>query len=347
MWRADKMKITKENEISLVKEILTKLGVSEQDSQLVAEATIDADLKGFTSHGLGRFPQYITGIDAGTINLDDDITIEKETPAIALINGNSGFGQAVAYKAMKLAIEKAKNVGIGCVGVHNSNHFGVTGFYSDLAIRDGVIGMVMANTDPAIAPLGASEALLGTNPLAIGIPSDTYIAVDMATSATARGKILESKRKGLELPEGWALDKDGNPTTDPEEALKGSILPFGAHKGYALAFMIELLTGPLVGAAWGNDVTGTADPTKDCTKGDLYIAIDPSKFVDKDTFTEQTEAFCQEVRDTGDTFVPGDLEVKRIAENEANGMEIDEKLYEQLNDICSNLDIQLDSYLEE
>lgn len=341
------MKITKDNEISLVKEILTKLGVSEQDSQLVAEATIDADLKGFTSHGLGRFPQYITGIDCGTINLDDDITIEKETPAIALINGNSGFGQAVSYKAMKLAIKKAKEVGIGCVGVHNSNHFGVTGFYSDLAIRDGVIGIVIANTDPAIAPLGASKALLGTNPLAIGIPSDTYIAVDMATSATARGKILESKRKGLELPEGWALDENGNPTTDPEEALKGSILPFGAHKGYALAFMIELLTGPLVSAAWGYDVTGTADPTKDCTKGDLYIAIDPTKFGDKDTFTEQTEAFCQDVRDTGDTFVPGDLEVTRIAENEANGMEIDEKLYEQLKEICSNLDIDLDEYLEE
>lgn len=341
------MKITKENEISLVKEILTKLGASKRDSELVAEATIDADLKGFTSHGLGRFPQYITSIDCGTINLDDDITIEKETPAIALINGNSGFGQAVSYKAMKLAIKKAKEVGIGCVGVHNSNHFGVTGFYSDLAIRDGVIGIVIANTDPAIAPLGSSKPLLGTNPLAIGIPSDTYIAVDMATSATARGKILEAKRKNQNIPEGWALDENGNPTTDPEEALKGSILPFGAHKGYALAFMIELLTGPLVGAAWGKEVTGTADPTKDCTKGDLYIAIDPSKFNDPEKIIKENEEFCQEVRDTGDTFVPGDLEVKRIAENESNGMEIDENLYKQLKKICSDLDIEIDEYLEE
>ena len=341
------MKITKDNEISLVKEILKKLGASEEDCELVAEATIDADLKGFTSHGLGRFPQYLKSIKAGTSNLEDNITIEKETPAIALINGNSGFGQAVSYKAMKLAIKKAKEIGVGCVGVHNSNHFGVTGFYSDLAIRDGVIGLVIANTEPAIAPLGASKALLGTNPIAIGIPSDTYIALDMATSATARGKLLEARRKGNSIPEGWALDADGNPTTDPDEGLKGSILPFGAHKGYGLAFMIELLTGPLVGAAWGKEVTGTADPTKDCTKGDLYLAIDPSKFVDPETFKEQTEAFCQEVRDTGDTFVPGDLEVKRIAEAEANGMEIDEKLYEQLKEICSDLEIDIDSYLEE
>lgn len=341
------MKIQKDEEIALVKEILTKLGVSEQDSELLAEATIDADLKGFTSHGLGRFPQYLIGIEHGTINLNDDIEIEKETPAIALINGNSGFGQAVSYKAMKLAIEKAKNVGIGCVGVHNSNHFGVTGFYSDLAIRDGCIGLVIANTEPAIAPMGAKTKLLGTNPIAMGVPSDTYIALDMATSATARGKILESKRKGLDLPDGWALDKDGNPTNDPEAALEGSILPFGGVKGYLIAFMIELLTGPLVNASWGTGVTGTADATKDCTKGDLFIAIDPSKFVDEEQFREETEAFCKEVRSTGDTFIPGDLEVKKIADAEANGMEIDQKLYEQLKEICNNLDIDLDKYLEE
>lgn len=333
--------------MALVKEILKKLGVSEEDCELVAEATVDADLKGFTSHGLGRFPQYLIGIEHGTINLEDNITIEKETPAIALINGNNGFGQAVAYKAMKLAVEKAKEVGIGCVGVHNANHFGVTGFYSDIAIRNGVIGLVIANTEPAIAPIGATKKLLGTNPIAMGIPSDTYIALDMATSATARGKILESKRKGLDIPDGWALDKDGNPTNDPDAALEGSILPFGGVKGYLLAFMIELLTGPLVNASWGSGVTGTADPTKMCTKGDLYVAIDPSAFVDPEKFKEETEAFCAEVRDTGNTFIPGDLEVQKVAKAEAEGISIDEKLYEQLSEICSDLEIDLDSYLEE
>lgn len=341
------MKITKDEEMALVKEILTKLGVSKQDSELVAEATVDADLKGFTSHGLGRFPQYLIGIEYGNINLDGDIVIEKETPAIALINGNDGFGQAVSYKAMEIAVEKAKDVGIGCVGVHNSNHFGVTGFYSDLAMRNGCIGFVIANTEPAIAPLGAKTKLLGTNPIAMGIPSDTYIALDMATSTTARGKILEAKRKGLEIPDGWALDKDGNPTNDPDAALEGSILPFGGVKGYLIAFMIELLTGPLVNASWGSGVTGTADPTKDCTKGDLFIAIDPSKFVEPEKFKKETEAFCQEVRDMGNTFIPGDLEIKKIADAEKNGVEIDPKLYKQLKEICDDLKIDLDSYLEE
>lgn len=342
------MKIMKDKEIALVKEILRKLGASEEDCELVAEATIDADLKGFTSHGLGRFPQYIVSIDAGTINLKDNITIEKETPAIALINGNSGFGQAVSYKAMQIAIKKAKEIGIGCVGVHNSNHFGVTGFYSDLALRKNCIGIVIANTDPAIAPLGAKKALIGTNPLALGVPSETYISVDMATSATARGKIIEAKRKGLEIPDDWALDKDGKPTTDPEEALNGSLLPFGRFKGYALAVMIEILTGPLVGAEYGTKVTGTASPTQNCTKGDLYVVIDPSKFGDFNEFVENTEDFISQIRATGENIaIPGDLEVKKIIEAETNGIEIDTKLYEQLKEICDNLNIDIDSYLEE
>lgn len=342
------MKIMKDNEMDLVKEILAKLGASKEDQELVAEATLDADLKGFTSHGLGRFPQYLTSIKANTINLKDNITIEKETPAMALINGNCGFGQAVSYKAMQIAIKKAKEVGIACVGVHNSNHFGVTGFYSDLALRENCIGIVIANTDPAIAPLGGKEALIGTNPIALGIPSDSYITVDMATSITARGKIIESKRKGLDLPNGWALDKDGNPTNDPEAALEGSILPFGGFKGYALSLLIEILTGPLVQAGYGRGVTGTASPDKDCTKGDLYIVIDPSKFGDFDEFKANTEDFISQVRETGESVaIPGDLEVKRIAETEANGVAIDENLYNQLKGICDKLDIDIDSYVEE
>ena len=249
---------------------------------------------------------------------------------------------------MQIAIKKAKEVGIACVGVHNTNHFGVTGFYSDLALRENCIGLVLANTDPAIAPLGGKEALIGTNPLALGIPSDSYITVDMATSVTARGKIIESKRKGLDLPDGWALDENGNPTNDPEAALKGSILPFGGFKGYAIALLIEILTGPLVQAGYGHGVTGTASPDKDCTKGDLYVVIDPSKFGDFDEFKAHTEDFISQVRATGETVaIPGDLEVKRIAEAEANGVAIDEKLYEQLKEICDDLDIDIDSYVEE
>ncbi len=342
------MQITEENEKALVKEILLKLGVNDADANLVTEVVLDADLKGFTSHGIGRFPQYIKTIDANNIKLTGDIEIERETESMAIVNGHSLFGQVVAYKSMELAIDKAKNTGIGIVGTHNSNHFGVTGFYSDLARKRNCIGLTFANTEPAIAPLNGKKPLIGTNPIAISIPNqETYIATDMATSATARGKILESKRKGLKLPEGVALDKDGNPTTDPEEALEGSILAFGTHKGYALAFMLEILCGPLVGAEVGTGVTGTADWRKDCTKGDLFIAIDPEKFVGYDVFEQGTNKFIKEVRDADNGFVPGDIESKRVEDHKENGMPIDDALYQQLKDICDGLDIDIIKYITE
>lgn len=342
------MILTAEKERSLIIEILAKLCLSEEDARIVAEATLDADLKGFTSHGIGRFPQYIHGIEEGNIKTEGDITIERETDAIALINGNNLFGQLVAHKAMMLAIEKAKKMGIAAVGTYNSNHFGATGYYSDLAIRNDVIGIVTANTEPAIAPFGASKPLIGTNPIAVGIPADeTYIAVDMATSASARGKLLEAQRKGEKIPENIALDKEGKPTTDPTEALNGSILPFGAHKGYALAFMIELMTGPLVNASCGTYVKGTANHMEKCTKGDLFVAINPSKFVDMNQFKDNIEEFISQVRASGNTFVPGDLEVKNITENEKSGFEVDKKLHDNLKEICDNLNIDFYKYISE
>lgn len=340
------MKITAEKEKALVLNILVKLGLKKEDAEIVADATLDADLKGFTSHGIGRFPQYIKGIGNGNINVESDIIIEKETESTGLINGKSGFGQVIAHKAMELAIKKSKKTGIGAVGTYNSNHFGVTGFYSDLAIKNDVIGIVTANTEPAIAPLGGKVPIIGTNPIAIGIPTkDTYIAVDMATSASARGRLLEAKRKGEKIPGDIALDADGNPTTDPSKALEGSILPFGTHKGYALAFMIEIITGPLVNAAIGREVQGTANYNKKCTKGDFFVAIDPSKFVELNEFKERTENFVKEIRDSGNTFIPGDLEVQRIAENKKNGINIDDALYSELHDICNKIDMNIDEYL--
>jgi L-2-hydroxycarboxylate dehydrogenase (NAD+) len=342
------MKISVENEKKLLLIMLDKLGVDKKDAKIVAEATVDADLKGFTSHGIGRFHNYITGINLGNINPNQEITIEKETDAMALVNGNNNFGQVVAYKSMEIAIEKAKNVGIAAVGTKNSNHFGVTGFYSDLAIKNDVIGIVIANTEPAIAPLGGKEPIIGTNPIAVGIPGDDYISVDMATSATARGKLLEASRKKEKISEGLALDSEGKPTTDPDEALKGSILPFGAHKGYSLAFIIEILAGPLVGASYGKQVRGTANCKENCTKGDLFVAIDPDKFVGISEFRKETGEFVNEIKTSKpETIVPGDIETAKMDKFRKEGINIDEALYNTLNGICKDLDINLDNFIEE
>jgi L-2-hydroxycarboxylate dehydrogenase (NAD+) len=340
------MNITAEQERSIITGILKCMKVSDEDASIVADVTVDADLKGFSSHGIGRFPQYIKGLKAGTIDPEAELSIESETDSMALLNGNHKFGHVVTYSAMEIAIEKAKKNGVGMVGVHDSNHFGVAGYYSDMAIMNDMIGMVIANTEPAVAPIGGKVPIIGTNPVAIGIPSNkNYVSVDMATSASARGKLLEAKRKGEKIPENVALDADGNPTIDPEEALKGSILPFGAHKGYALSFMIEILAGPLVRAAFGKQVTGTADPGVMCTKGDLVMAIDPSKFSDLEDFKEEVDNFVEEIRNSGNVFIPGDMEVKNIKDRKENGIFLDDTLLGQIEDISDELSFDLKQIL--
>ena len=342
------MNITAEQERAIIIGILKKMNVNEDDATIVADVTIDADLKGFSSHGIGRFPQYIKGLKAGTIDPEAEVSIENETVSMALLNGNHKFGHVVTYTAMEIAIDKARETGIGVVGVHDSNHFGVAGYYSDMAIMQNMVGIVIANTEPAVAPIGGKEPIIGTNPIAIGIPSNKhYVSVDMATSASARGKLLEAQRKGEKIPENVALDVDGNPTIDPEEALKGSILPFGAHKGYALSFMIEILAGPLVRAAFGKQVTGTANPNKMCTKGDLVIALDPSKFSDPEIFKEEIDDFIAEVKGSGNVFIPGDMEVRNIKDRKANGIEIDENLISQIESIAEDLSFDLNKIITE
>jgi L-2-hydroxycarboxylate dehydrogenase (NAD+) len=169
----------------------------------------------------------------------------------------------------------------------------------------------------------------------------------MATSASARGKLLEAKRRGELIPENVALDSDGRPTIDPLEALKGSILPFGAHKGYALAFMIEIMAGPLVNASYGKSVTGTANPEVMCTKGDLIAAIDPSKFVDMEDFKDQVDDFIAEIKATPNVFIPGDMEVRNVKQHQEEGMSLDDNLVGELKEITTKLGLDTTSILGE
>lgn len=343
------MKISIDNERKLIEEILKAYDVKDNEASIVADVITDGDLKGFSTHGLGRFPQYIKSIQAGTIKLEGDYEIEKETTSSAMINGNHKFGHYVTVKAMDLAVKKASENGIGVVGIHDSNHYGIAGYYADLASVQDMIGIVISNTEPAMAPFGGKKALLGTNPITISIPTDdihNYICVDMATSITARGALLQAKRKGEEIPEGLALDKDGKPTTDPEAGLEGSILPFGGFKGYALAFMFELLAGPLVNAACGVDVQGTATPDVMCTKGDLLIAIDPEHFAGSMQFKFYVDQFVREIREENGV-IPGDREIENMNKNMANGIPVDEALYKQLTEMAEEKGLNIDSYFEE
>ncbi|HIP17513.1 MAG TPA: Ldh family oxidoreductase [Methanothermococcus okinawensis] len=342
------MKIMPEKEKELIKDILTSYGVDNEDAEITANIYVEADLKGFHSHGIGRFPQTITSIEVGNININPNISIIKESPAVATIDGDMGLGYVIGERAMKLAIEKAKNVGIGAVATVNSNHFGIAGHYSEMALKENLIGIVITNTEPAMAPFGGTEKILGTNPIAISIKGKKHVySVDMATSSIARGKILEALRLKKEIPENCAIDKEGNPTTDPKKALEGGILPFGGPKGYALALAIEIIAA-IGGAQMGTNVKGTATVTDRCTKGDLFIALNPEFFGDKDEFMEKVDALIEEIKNSKPAknfkiLIPGEIEKMNIDKNK-KGIEIDDVLYNKLKEVCDKKGLNIEKY---
>ncbi|MBW9223086.1 Ldh family oxidoreductase [Methanothermococcus sp. SCGC AD-155-E23] len=343
------LRISPEKEKELIMDVLKSYGVSEEDAEITANIYVEADLKGFHSHGIGRFPQTVTGIEVGNINVNPDIKVIRESPAVATIDGDMGLGYVVGERAMKLAMEKAKKVGIGAVATVNSNHFGIAGHYAEMALKEDLIGIVITNTEPAMAPFGGMEKILGTNPIAIAIKGKKHIySLDMATSSIARGKIMEAARTGKRIPENCAIDKDGNPTTDPKKALEGCILPFGGPKGYALALAIEILAA-IGGAEMGSKVRGTATPTERCTKGDLFIAIDPGFFGDKDEFMKKVDALIEEIKNSkpakgSKILIPGEIERMNMERYKREGIPIDQVLYHKLKEICERRGLDIRKY---
>lgn len=317
--------------------ILTSAGVSENDAALVADHLVEANLRGRDSHGIARLLGIMKGIEKKTINPSTAVSVVRETPVTALLDGKHSIGQIVAMKAMTLAVEKAHNVGIGMVSLRNAAHIGFLGYYTEQAAKQRTIGIAFTNTEPAMSPSGGAEPILGTNPICLGIPTrGDPIVVDMATSVVARGKIIEFQRKGQKIPKGWAIDKDGIDTEDPAAALEGCLLPIAGPKGYCLAFAIDVLTGALAGASVGADVKGTVHTEEVCTKGDLFIAINPEMFNGFQDFLDRVEQLekqitsCKKAPGVTQIYLPGDPELITRSKRIKDGIPLDEKLWQQL-----------------
>jgi len=250
-------------------------GIAPADAELTAEVLVSADARGKHSHGLLRLERFVRGIEHGNVDPAGDVEVVRDAGAAATISGGSRLGPVVALEAVGEAMARADAHGVGAVGVHDSNHLGMLGYYTDVLRDAGYVGVAMTNTEPAMPPHGGADPVLGTNPIAIGLPTDPPFNLDMSTSAIARGTVLRAKGNGERLPEGVALDADGEPTRDPAAALEGTIRPFGGPKGSGLAIAVEVMAGGMVGAAMGENVTGTYHTTEECTKGDLFLALDP------------------------------------------------------------------------
>ena len=245
---------------SFAKQIFLKIGCSEQDAKIACTSLLCADLRGVDSHGVARLSGYVRLWEVKRINTKPHLTIPHETPSTAVVDGDAGLGLVVAPYAMQVAIDKAKNVGTGWVSVKNSNHFGIAGFHAMRALKEDMIGIVMTNASPLVAPTFSIEKLLGTNPIAIAIPAgdeEPFVA-DFATTTAANGKLEILQRKHKDAPSGWIQTKNGKPSINPNELKEGgALLPLGgdtehgSHKGYALGAIVDIFSGVLSGANYG------------------------------------------------------------------------------------------------
>ncbi len=288
-----------------VQQLFVKLGVSEEDARITADVLVEGDLRGVDSHGVARLESYyVSRMQKGLIDPKAEVKVLRESPVSIALDGANGLGQVVSHRAMSAAIEKAKTSGIGMATARGSNHFGIAGYYAIMAMKEDLIGMTFTNTQPLVMPLFGRKLMTGTNPIAVAIPGDKERpwVLDMATSVVPKGKLEVAARKGLQMPDGWAVDKNGLPTNDPHAALDGgSPMPLGGtrelggHKGYDLAIFVDIFSGVLSGANWGPHV-GEGGGARDI--GHFFMAFRPDLFMDLQEFKERMDRFVRELKDS-------------------------------------------------
>jgi len=334
-------------------DILTALSVPEEDATIVADNLIIADLRGIESHGAQRLKRYVNAIKKNTVNIKPEIKVEREGSVHALIDGDEGLGQVVSHKAMKMAIEKAKKNYFGIVGVRNSNHFGIAGHYSLMAIDEDLIGISMTTTRPLVAPTWGIEKIIGTNPIAIGAPIENMppFLLDMATSVVSTGKFEMYRRKNKPIPEGWGIDKDGNVTTNADDVLmEGAELPLGGigeilggHKGYGLSMAVDMLSGILTNATWSKWVKNTDE--KNSNLGHFFIAINVEAFLPLDEFKRKMKEMIKDIKrskaaEGRKIWYPGEKGALTMETRLKIGIPIYNKVLEEINRIAEDVGVE-------
>ncbi|HEY6353141.1 MAG TPA: Ldh family oxidoreductase [Burkholderiaceae bacterium] len=279
---------------------LAKVGMPEADAHQVATLMASADLQGSDGHGVLRLPQYVKRIRAGGINLRPNIRVVHERPGSAVIDGDNGMGHLVASRVVQVAIDKARHTGVAWAGARLSNHAGPASLYARMPIEHDMIGLYFAvGNANHLPPWGGAEMLLSTNPIAAGIPAgvEPPVVLDMATTVAAYGKVKAKIKAGEMMPEGWMIDRKGQPLLDPKRADEGFLLPIGGHKGYGLALMVGLLAGTLQGAAMGRDVIDfNKDSASPTNTGQAILVIDLHAFGDPAQFKARVDTLVRDLR---------------------------------------------------
>lgn len=296
--------------LELSNHILLSLGLSQEDARTVVDTIEYANSRGVPTHGAGRLPLYKKNVDKGLIDPKAIPEIVVDDAAVGVVDGHDALGQVAAKAAMGLALDKAREHGVGMVAVRNSNNFGTAGYYGAWAAREGCGAIVMANASPALAPTGGKKPLFGTNPICMAMPGEggrPPIVLDMATTVVARTKVRAAAKEGRTIPEGWALDADGNPTTDAAAALEGTLLPIGGYKGYGLSLFVDLFAGMLAQGAFAGGVVPLSDLTAPSRNGHAFIVFDVSRFMSAEAYAQAYELLYTRVKECGEgVLLPGE-----------------------------------------
>jgi len=327
---------------------LLKVGLPATDAATCAELMVRADLQGADGHGVFRLPQYVRRIKGGAVNVKPIVRIAREAAGMALVDGDNGMGHVVMSFATKTAIEKAKTAGAAWVGVNRSNHAGPASLYAAMPLEHDMIGLYLAvGNANHMAPWGGIDLLLSTNPIAVAVRGhEASIVLDMATSVAAYGKVKTAAQRGETMPEGWMIDHQGRPLTDPKRAEEGMLMPIGGYKGYGLALVFGLLAGTLNGAAMGSDtIDFNADDTTPTNTGHAIVAISIAAFGDLDEFKRRVDKIAREIRRSkplpgvGRIWLPGEQSRAKFEERSQLGIPIPDALRTSLDKLAGELKI--------
>ena len=336
--------------VEFIARALAAAGIPEEDARQVAALMAEADARGGDAHGVFRLPQYVKQIQSGAVNPRPMIQVVRDHPGSALVDGDNALGHLVMKRATELAMEKARQCGVAWVGTRRSNHAGPAQLYPRMAAAQDMIGLYFCvGNANLLPPWGGTEVLLSTNPISVSVPGWRYptITLDMATTNTAFGKIRLKAQRGEPMPEGWMIDREGNPLTDAKRASEGFLLPIGGPKGYGLALMIGLLAGTLNGAAFGRDVVDyTVDSKTPSNTGQTIIVVNIAAFADLGPFKESVDEVWDVMKSSptlpgfDEVRLPGENSEKIYRERMAHGVSISEGQRKILDELADRLKIQ-------
>lgn len=318
--------------------VLESLGVPTEDAHLLADSLVVAELWGHSSHGMLRLPWYVERLRSGVMTAVTKPEIVMDGGAVTVMDGHHGIGQILSAKAVELGIHRARQHGISAVGVRNSNHFGTAAYFTRMAAKEGCVAMFATNASPAMAPWGGKAKSIGTNPWSIAAPAGSrgVAVMDIANTAVARGKIYLAAERGVEIPNTWAADEDGVPTTDAREAIHGLILPMAGHKGYVISFMMDVLAGVLTGSHFGSNVAGPYEANRPSGCGHLLITIDVKSTMPLAEFEQRMEALIEEVKSVPkahgieEIFFPGELEDRNTVHLKEAGISLADTTWQSM-----------------